>query len=185
MQADQFDIVEAAGLDPENFDVIAWAPVIEDLPALLVGTYRGHNAAIRAEPRVVSLTTDEGGNAVTSWDAVAFVSRHPGMALDCLTYEERERLRAEKLTPAGADGPVGQAAVIGKSDPREVSYAPPLPAVTLEVVDEPFDPSELGEVDVAPASCGGPECVVLRGPEGVQEVHQPNSCPNSAEADRG
>jgi hypothetical protein len=175
MQADQFEIVQAAGLDPELFDVIGYATAFEAdelLPAILVGTYRGCNAAIRAEVRV------QGGlGKPVRWDAIAFVSRHPGMALDCLTFEERERLRAETLTPTGHDAPVGQAAVIGKTEfaPRILPREP-----TEHVPHAQPEPDETADgILAAPSPCGGAECFVMQGPEGTQEVHDPGSCPLS------
>ena len=184
MQADQFEIVQAAGLDPALFNPRGYAPackppantILPDLPAILVGTYRSYNTAIRA-----SVRPGVGGPSFPPqrWDAVAFVSQHPGLALEQLTYEERERLRAETLTPTGHDKPVGQKAVIGKTE-----FAPKIPGAGKPLTQ--VEPAEaISGIAAGPAPCGGAECFVMQGPEGTQEVHAPNTCPHSAEADRG
>jgi hypothetical protein len=169
MRDEVFDIVEATGIDPENFECVAYAPAINRLPAIVAGTYRGCNAAIRAEPRAFDVTEEA---VPTSWDAIAFVSRHPGNALNELTHEERERLRAEKLTPAGAERPVGQEKVIGQPESRPA----PQPAIETEVTELENGSEEL---QVAPASCGGENCIVFQGPEGAQESHEPTTCPQA------
>jgi hypothetical protein len=178
-------IVEAAGLDPGDFQAGAYAePLNSDgwlkpLPAVLVGTYRGHMTAIRAWPVIAE--PDSG--RVTRWDAIALISAHPGLALNELSARERERLRAEALTPSGLEAPVGQERVVSQPAPHatEVPYAPPLPAreTTGVAEDDPRD------VQLEPAGCGGPNCVTFVGPSGRQEAHDANTCPQSAEADRG
>lgn len=158
-----YELIVAAGLEPANFRTVAWAPLVEreseePLPALVTGRV-GLIAAvfIRAWP------TGEPG----SWMSLAFVSKHPGLAFSQMEPEERERLRAESLRPAGVERPVGQERVIGRSDP--VPIAPPLqPLDTAESVNADEEVADAILVVGECAECSG---AVLEGPEGRQENH--------------
>lgn len=164
------NILTASGLDEEYFEQTAYAPVVpreggRDLPAILVGSYRGNNVAIRAWPVVV-----DGAGSVMRWNALAFVSAHPGFALNELSNEERERLRAESQVAQGADEPVGQEAVLNQpapapAPPPAVPYAPPLPAPAEDL------PGDEG-VRVEAAACGTEGCMTATDPElGTQTIH--------------
>lgn len=173
-----YDVIDAAGLDPAEFETVAHAepvarPNQDDLPGLIMGRYRGHNAAIRCWPRVV----DSAGH-VSAWDALAYTSQHPALASQQMTAEEQERLRAETFAPSGSE-PVGQEKVVGRSDP--VPYTPPLPVIEGTAVDltpeEPEDDPR--DVQIEPAPCGNPECFVFVGEEGRQEIHV-EQCPGAS-----
>lgn len=171
MSPPERNILGASGLNPVLFVIVAFAPPVEvpgraPLPAILTGTYRGHNAAIRAWPVIV-----DGEGNVTRWDALAFVSAHPAYALNELSNQERERLRAESLTALGESGPVGQDRVLDQPPPTPapppdpVPYAPELPVLEGEAEDIPES-----EVVAEPLECG-PACIRLSGPEGTMEEH--------------
>lgn len=165
-------LIEAAGL-PSECDVKAFAPLIDRTSSALVSGLVNHKPpsffALRAKPRVYHPTTFE----VEHWDAVAFVSTNPALVFDQFSAEDQERLRAESQIPAGAEKPIGQAAVIGKSEP--VPYAPPLQEIAPDTyapdeieLDDPRDVTEIEQ-----AACGGPMCVVI----GTQVSHAAD-CPD-------
>lgn len=174
-----YDLIVAAGLDPAEFATKAWAQQTDDEhPALVSGTlYGGVFAVIRAWKQWDAENSDEPPSpfAHRGWVAVATVSRNPQLAIGELSPEESERLRAESQVAAGHDKPVGQEAVIGRSDPKP--YAPPVPPVPH---DTPWEGSateieeEIGALGPIPEGLGcGSECVRLKGPEGVQDYHGP------------
>lgn len=160
-----YDFILAAGLDSAAFATRAWAPAIADKPALVSGISRGeYPVIIRAWP-----LDGEG----TGWAAQAIIGSHPQLVLEELEPEEAERLRAESQTATGLDAPVGQEAVIGRSDPK-LPYAPPvqpLPEPTPGPLEgEVLDGEVVSEVTVHPLDCG-PNCVQLVGPQGTIQNH--------------
>lgn len=176
-----FDLIVAAGLDPGHFATKAWAPQVDDKhPALVSGV-------LRANVFVVIRAWYQGGDqehpyAHKGWIAAASVSLNPQLTLGELTPEEAERLRAESQTAQGLEAPVGQEAVIGRSDPKP--YTPPVPPLdTAESVqaDGVIEGTateieeETGGLGPLPESLGcGAECVRLKGPEGSQDYHGPD-----------
>lgn len=165
------DRIIAAGLDPATFVIKAGAPQPDaERPALLSGVVMGNVfAVIRAWKQ-----DDDTPHpyAHEGWIAVATVSKNPQLVLGELSPEEAERLRAQKLTPSGYEAPVGQEAVIGRSDPKP--YTPPVQPIettALEITEELEE--ELSDIEPVSLDCG-PECVRLKGPEGDQDFHGPN-----------
>jgi hypothetical protein len=176
--SEQYDILLAAGLDPAEFEQVAYAtPLGDDKPAVLVGKLNEHNTAIRAWPVVV-----DGQGRPSRWDAIAFVSAHPALALDQLSVQERARLRAEALTPSGAEAPVGQEQVVDQpapalAPPAKVDYAPPVQPLEGQAEELPDDE----EVVVEEADCGYPGCMQFTGPQGDQVQHV-EGCPEFGDA---
>lgn len=155
------ELIAASGLNPAEFVTVAEASQISDQhPALLTGTYRGAPAVIRGW----LIDSDE-----EAYTALAFVSKHPGYALEQLTHEEQERLRAEK---DGAALNVTQEDVIdGVAEP--VPYEPPAPALPApELEAEIEDPREVSAVE--PAECGGLKCFIING----AALHDGATCPD-------
>lgn len=170
MADEQHDILLAAGLNPGSFEQVAYAPSLDDEhPAILAGTYANgagrSNTAIRAWPVVV-----DGQGRPSRWDAIAFVSAHPALALDQLSVQERERLRAQSQTPSGADAPVGQEKVLAQPPPTPAPppYAPPLQPLEAQAAEEPL-PDDEG-IQAIELNCH-PGCMEFRGPQGTQPVH--------------
>lgn len=164
-------LIVAAGLDPSQFATKAWAPQPdEERPALVSGLMHG---GVYAVIRAWHVEDDPNHSpfAHEGWIAVATVSKNPALATGELSPEEAERLRAERLTPAGYDAPVGQKQVIGRADPKP--YTPPVqpiePAIPSTAVEIEDDTGATGPIPEA-LPCG-PECLVLKGPEGTQEYH--------------
>lgn len=184
----EYDVLAATGLDPAECEVQTRADPINDLPGLMVVCYTGQHraepsaiATVRAWPRDV----DEQGH-VGRWEAVACISVNPVMPINDFTPEEQERLRAETQIPLGMSKPVGQEAVIGKSDPKP--YTPPVPALeapdpnqakgggwVAEATEDPYDDTEASDIQAEPLSCHV-GCVRMTGPEGTMDSHDPE-CP--------
>lgn len=169
-----YDLIVAAGLDPARFATKAWAPQPDDgHPALVSGTLHGGVfVVIRAWQIEDDAPQQHEPFSHHGWIAVAMISKNPHLTVGELSPEEAERLRAETLTPQGAAKPVGQTAVLGRSDPKP--YAPPLD--TAESVHADTTAAEIEE-DIGaagpipvPLPCGT-ECVQLKGPEGTQDYH--------------
>lgn len=168
-----YTIIEEAGLDPAEFEQVAFAPPIAgeardqlDKEGLLTGKYAGRPCIIRL--RQVSPMPV----------AVAYISRSAPAVYELLSEEDAERLRGESMTPNGADAPVGQEAALRALErPAKPASLPEAEAWELPDTAESVQAdAELSEVEIEQAPCGNPECFVMDGPEGKQEVHV-DGCP--------